>query len=48
MGHDRPGRQVEINAIRIAWADPYAKRYRVQYWTGEQEPFYAGINKGPG
>ena len=25
-----------INAIRIAWADPYAKRYRVQYWTGEQ------------
>lgn len=25
-----------INALRIAWADPYAKRYRVQYWTGEQ------------
>ena len=25
-----------INAIRIAWAEPYAKRYRVQYWTGEQ------------
>jgi F5/8 type C domain len=25
-----------INAIRIAWTDPYAKRYRVQYWTGEQ------------
>jgi hypothetical protein len=25
-----------INAIRIAWADPFAKRYRVQYWTGEQ------------
>ncbi len=25
-----------INAIRIAWADPYAKHYRVQYWTGEQ------------
>lgn len=25
-----------INAIRIAWADPYAKRYLVQYWTGEQ------------
>ena len=25
-----------ISAIRIAWAEPYAKRYRVQYWTGEQ------------
>ncbi len=24
----------EINAIRIAWADPYARRYLVQYWTG--------------
>jgi len=24
----------DINAIRINWADPYAKRYLVQYWTG--------------
>ena len=24
-----------ITAIRIAWADPYARRYLVQYWTGE-------------
>ncbi|HKS73576.1 MAG TPA: hypothetical protein VJQ82_10300 [Terriglobales bacterium] len=24
-----------INAIRIAWAQPYAIRYRVEYWTGE-------------
>jgi len=23
-----------VNAIRIAWANPYATRYRVQYWTG--------------
>jgi len=23
-----------INAIQIAWADPYATDYRVQYWTG--------------
>lgn len=23
-----------ITAIRIAWAEPYAKRYQVQYWTG--------------
>jgi hypothetical protein len=25
----------EINAIRIAWAEPYARKYRVEYWTGE-------------
>ena len=30
----------ELNTIRIAWGDPYAKRYIVQYWTGE-EPFHA-------
>ena len=24
----------DINAIRIAWADPYATKYLVQYWTG--------------
>jgi len=24
-----------VNAIRIAWAEPYAKRYLVQYWVGE-------------
>jgi hypothetical protein len=29
-----------IDAIRIAWANPYAVAYRVQYWTGE-DPFYA-------
>jgi hypothetical protein len=25
----------QIDSIRIAWAEPYAKRYLVQYWTGE-------------
>jgi hypothetical protein len=25
----------QINAIRIVWAEPYARRYQVQYWTGE-------------
>jgi hypothetical protein len=25
-----------INALRIAWADPYARQYLVQYWTGEE------------
>ena len=24
----------KINAIRIAWAEPYAKAYQVQYWVG--------------
>jgi hypothetical protein len=24
----------DISAIRIAWANPYAKKYLVQYWTG--------------
>ncbi len=25
----------QINAIRINWAAPYARRYLVQYWTGQ-------------
>jgi hypothetical protein len=25
----------DVTAIRIAWAEPYAKKYLVQYWTGE-------------
>jgi hypothetical protein len=40
------GAKVDINAIKIAWANPYARRYDVQFWTGELEPFYDGINKG--
>ncbi len=40
------GGKVDVNAIKIAWADPFAKRYYVQFWTGEEEPFYEGINKG--
>jgi F5/8 type C domain len=24
-----------VNAMRIAWGQPYAKRYLIQYWTGE-------------
>lgn len=24
----------DINAIRIAWAEPYARAFEVQYWTG--------------
>ena len=40
------GAKVDINAIKVAWADPYARRYYIQFWTGEQQPFYNGINKG--
>ena len=40
------GTKIDVNAIRIAWADPYAKRYAVQFWTGEMEPFYDGTMKG--
>src|ERR1700739_4183702 len=25
----------QLNAIRIAWADPFARRYVIQYWAGE-------------
>jgi len=28
------------NSIRIAWSEPYAKQYVVQYWTGE-DPIHA-------
>ncbi len=40
------GAKVDVNAIRIAWANPFARRYYVQFWTGEKEPFYSGINQG--
>jgi hypothetical protein len=29
------GRQKSVNAIRIHWAAPYASRYRVEYWPGD-------------
>jgi len=28
------GSRTSINAIKIAWANPYAMNYQVQYWTG--------------
>lgn len=30
-------RQAPIDAIRIRWALPYARRFRVQYWVGADE-----------
>ena len=29
------GKKQDVNAIRIAWAEPYARVYQVEYWTGE-------------
>lgn len=31
-----------VNAVRIAWADPYATEFLVQYWTGtaQEEPMH--------
>jgi hypothetical protein len=29
------GEPHDVDAIRIAWAEPYAKKYAVEYWTGE-------------
>jgi hypothetical protein len=26
--------RADVTAIRISWAEPYARRYAVQYWTG--------------
>ncbi|MFB3922014.1 MAG: discoidin domain-containing protein [Terriglobia bacterium] len=33
------GGRVEINALGIAWSEPYARSYRVQFWTGDENPF---------
>jgi hypothetical protein len=30
----------QINAIRIAWAEPFARQYLVQYWTGQDPVNY--------
>jgi hypothetical protein len=27
----------DVNAIRIAWAEPYARTYEVQYWVGDAD-----------
>jgi hypothetical protein len=31
------GAPQEISAIEIAWANPYAKKYVVEYWTGKED-----------
>lgn len=29
---------VPVNAVRIAWSEPFALSYLVQYWTGNEDP----------
>lgn len=35
------GEKLEIDAVRIAWAEPYTQSYRVQFWTGDNDPVNA-------
>ena len=30
-------KETSVNAIRIAWAEPYARSYEVQYWVGSAD-----------
>src|SRR5262249_21723741 len=32
------GTPQQIDAIRIAWAEPYATKFLVQYWSGGDDP----------
>ena len=32
------GAPEKFDVLRIEWADPYARRYEVQYWSSEKEP----------
>jgi len=31
----------QVDSIRIAWGKPFAKVYKVQYWTGGEDPIHA-------
>ncbi len=37
---------VNIQALRIAWGEPYATRYEIQYWDGEDAEHYHGLRNG--
>ena len=30
----------QVDSIRVAWADPFATNFLVQYWTGMEEPMH--------
>lgn len=35
------GEKLSVDAVRIAWAEPYARAYWVQFWTGDGNPVNA-------
>jgi hypothetical protein len=39
------GEALPVDTVRIAWGDPYATQFRVQYWTGNDAifPIQAGV-----
>jgi hypothetical protein len=43
------GSKIDINAIRIAWTNPYARTYSVQFWTGPVTPIFdnTGVEGNP-
>jgi hypothetical protein len=36
------GKSATVNAAKIWWADPYAVKYAIQYWTGDDPTYDAG------
>jgi hypothetical protein len=35
------GETLPIDAVQIAWAEPYARSYKIQFWTGDVDPVNA-------
>ena len=31
----------QVDSLRVAWGEPYARHYEVQYWTGGEDPLHA-------
>ena len=40
------GERRDVNALRILWGEPYATRYEVQYWDGEDSDYSNSLETG--
>ncbi len=40
------GKKYKINALHIVWGEPYATRYQVEYWDGEDEDYPNYLEQG--
>ena len=40
------GTQRDIDALRISWADPFAVRFEVQYWSGQDAEYFNDLVLG--